>query len=46
MISRQNPVSKPEMRIFSQYQGNQAFARRRPAGRRTSKRADWRRDWL
>jgi len=37
---QQNPVSNPEMRIFGQSQGNQAFARRRPAGRRTSKRAD------
>jgi len=40
MISWQSPVSNPEMRIFGQYQGNQAFVRRRPAGRRTSKRAD------
>ncbi|WP_153306145.1 hypothetical protein [Desulfatiglans anilini] len=37
---RYKPVSNPEMRIFGQYQGNQAFVRRRPAGRRTSKRAD------
>jgi len=37
---QQDPVSNPEMRIFGQYQENQAFARRRPAGRHTSKRAD------
>jgi len=30
---------------FGQYQGNQALVRRRPLGRRTSKRADGCRDW-
>ena len=33
-------VSNPEMRIFVQDQGNQAFVRRRSWLRRTNKRAD------
>jgi len=36
--------TRPEMRIFCPDQVNPAFVRRRPAGRRTSKRADWSRD--
>ncbi len=35
-----NRVSNPEMRIFVQDQGNQAFVRRRSWLRRTNKRDD------